>query len=360
MKRIHNFSAGPAALPLAVLEQIQAEWLDYHGSGMALMEMSHRGHRFMDVASRCEAAIRDVLGVPDDYYVLFLQGGATAQFGVVPQNLLGANRTASFVVTGSWSQKAFKDFAGFGQAHLAASTEAQAFRSLPALTDWSLQPGSAYLHLCGNETIHGVEFAEDPPVLPLPVVADLSSNIASRPIDVRRYGVIYAGAQKNLGPSGLTLVIVRKDLCRDVLPGTLSINDYRVMAASESMLNTPPTFAWYAIGLVFQWIRDQGGLAEMARRNAAKAALLYGYLDSQDFYRNPVTPAARSRMNVPFLLSDPSLDKAFVAESEAAGFEGLKGHRSVGGMRASLYNAVTLADVEALVAFMKDFVQRRA
>lgn len=359
MSRIFNFSAGPATLPEPVLERARAELLDYAGTGMGVMEMSHRGPPFMAIASACERDLREVLGLPTRYKVLFMQGGATAQFGVVPQNLLRGRDSADYVCTGVWGRKAFQECAKFTRPRIAASSEADGFRHIPDRALWQLNPDAAYVHITTNETIHGVEFHDIPDVGKVPLVADMSSNFASRPMDLSRYALIYAGAQKNIGPAGLTIVIVREDLLGQALPGTLSIHDYRLVADHDSMLNTPPCFAWYVCGLVFQWMKAEGGLAAIGERNARKAALLYGYLDGQDFYRNAVRREDRSLMNVPFTLADRALDAAFLAGANAAGLAGLKGHRLLGGMRASLYNAMPVAGVEALVGYMKEFARVR-
>lgn len=361
MARIWNFSAGPAGLPEPVLAQVQEELLDWHGAGCGVMEMSHRGKEFTGIAQQAEADLRSLMGIPDHYKVLFLQGGATLQFAQIPMNLL-AGRSADYVVTGSWSKKAIKEAQKIGaQVRCIATTEAEGFTRFPEKL--AVASDAAYVHVCTNETIHGVEVFSDQPlgVLPegVPLVADMSSHILSRPVNVADYGLIYAGAQKNIGPSGVTVVIVREDLLGKA-PGNIpSVMDYQVMAENDSMLNTPPTFAIYVAGLVFQWLKAQGGLAAMEKRNAEKAALLYGCIDGSDgFYRNPVVPAYRSRMNVPFTLARPELETEFLAATKAAGMIGLKGHKSVGGMRASLYNAMTLAGVQALVDFMNDFARR--
>src|SRR5690554_1906507 len=365
MSRVYNFSAGPAALPEEVLRQAAEEMLDWNGAGCGVMEMSHRGRHFTAIAERAEADLRALMGVPDDYRVLFLHGGATQQFSQIPMNLL-AGGSADYIVTGSWSQKALQTaqaiapFVG-GRVRCAGSTEAAGFRGLPRADELSLDPSAAYLHLCTNETIHGVEYLDEAglPQGAVPLVADMSSHILSRPMDVRRYGMIYAGAQKNMGPSGLVVAIVRDDLLDRAWAGTPGVMRYRTMAEHASMLNTPPTYAIYIAGLVFQWIRRQGGLAAMAALNAAKAKLLYDFIDASGLYRNEVDPACRSRMNVPFLLADTRLEGDFLAGAEAAGLAQLKGHKSVGGMRASIYNAMPLAGVEALVAYMREFERTR-
>ncbi|MEM9743230.1 MAG: 3-phosphoserine/phosphohydroxythreonine transaminase [Pseudomonadota bacterium] len=356
--RVHNFSAGPAALPLAVLERAQQELTDFQGSGMSVMEMSHRSKAFVDIAAQAEADCRTLLAIPDDYAVLFLQGGATAQFAAVPLNLCPNGGKADYINTGSWSTKAIKEAARYLDAHEAASSKTSNFDRIPPFTDWSLREDADYLHLCSNETIGGVQFHDVPAVDAL-LVADMSSDIMSRPVDVSRYGVIYAGAQKNLGPAGLTLVIVRRDLLDRPASAVPSVLDYAAQAAADSMANTPPTYAWYLVGLVFQWLLQQGGLAAMAERNARKAQTLYALIDGSNFYASPVQPESRSHMNVPFTLPDAALDAEFLAGAEAAGLKNLKGHRSVGGMRASLYNAVELDAVEALCSYMQDFERER-
>jgi len=368
--RAFNFSAGPAGLPLEVLRQAQEELLDWHGIGAGIMEVSHRGKAFSGVLAEAEADLRELLAIPDNYKVLFLQGGQTLQFAQVPMNLL-AGRSADYLVTGTWSQKAHREAARFGKARLVASTDdGGTFTRLPAIGDLRFNPDAAYFHLCTNETIHGVEVHEDyeaklyealAAAAPgVPLVSDMSSHILSRPLDVRRYGLISAGAQKNIGPSGLTLVIVRDDLLGRAAAGTPTILDYRNQADNDSMLNTPSTFAIYVAGLVFKWLKEKGGLTAMDRINRQKAALLYAAIDGSDgFYKNPVAAACRSNMNVPFNLPTPELEAQFVFEAEAAGFLGLKGHKSVGGIRASLYNAVSLEAVQALVRFMEGFREQR-
>lgn len=363
MTRLWNFSAGPAALPEEVLRQAQQEMLDWQGAGCSVMEMSHRGKEFMGILHQAEADLRELLAIPPNYKVLFLQGGATLQFSQIPMNLLGKG-AADYVVTGSWSKKAYKEaqrLFGTDRIRCVASTESEQFSRFPAVDEIKLNADAAYLHVCTNETIHGVEVKDAAalPVTDVPLVADMSSHILSAPIDVSRYGLIYAGAQKNIGPSGLVIVIVREDLLGKASPDTPAVLDYAVMAENESMLNTPPTFGIYMAGLIFQWLKHKGGLAEMAKINRAKAELLYGCIDaSAGFYRNPVQPQWRSWMNAPFTLANPELDAAFLAESKAAGLLALKGHKSVGGMRASIYNAIPLAGVQALVAFMNDFAKK--
>ena len=359
MTRVWNFSAGPAALPEEVLRQAQEELLDWQGAGCSVMEMSHRGKEFMSILARAEADLRELMGIPEQYRVLFLQGGATQQFAQIPMNLL-AGRSADYIVTGSWSKKAFKEAQRIGQVRCAATTEESGFNRLPTAEEIKLDPFAAYLHVCTNETIHGVEIpAQRIADTGVPLVADMSSHILSRPVPVEKFGLIYAGAQKNIGPSGVTLVIVHRDLL-GMAPLTIpSVMDYAVMAENGSMLNTPPTFGIYIAGLVFQWLKRQGGLAGIDAVNAEKARILYDCIDnSGGFYTNPVDPDCRSRMNVPFVLADGALDAAFLADAKAAGMLGLKGHKSVGGMRASIYNAVSLDAVQALVGFMNDFAKR--
>jgi phosphoserine aminotransferase len=326
---------------------------------MSVMEMSHRDKEFMSIAQQAEADLREVAGIPANYKVLFMQGGATAQFSFIPMNLLRGRQSVDFVLTGDWGKKAAKEAARYARVNIVATSEADKFTSIPLRASWKLDREAAYVHVTSNETIHGVEFAGDPEVGAVPLVADMSSDILSRPFDVSSYGLIYAGAQKNIGPSGLTIVIVRDDLIGQAQPMTPGIFDYKQMADNESMLNTPPCFAWYISGLVFKWIKANGGLEGIGARNARKAALLYDYIDSQGFYRNPVAKADRSRMNVPFTLADATLDAEFLKGAKAAGLSGLKGHRSVGGMRASLYNAMSEHSVGELVAYMKEFARTR-
>jgi len=325
---------------------------------MSVMEMSHRGKDFVAIAERAEADLRRLMGIPEDYHVLFLQGGATSQFAMVPMNLLRGRGRADYIDTGLWSRKAIKEARRYCEVNVAASSEAQGYTTIPPRETWRLDPQAAYVHYTPNETIGGVEFHWVPDTGEVPLVADMSSTILSRPVDVSRFGLIYAGAQKNIGPAGLTVVIVRKDLVGETLPGTPTMFDYAAHAEAGSMLNTPPTFAWYLAGLVFQWLLEQGGLEAMAERNRRKAEKLYAAIDASGLYRNPVDPACRSWMNVPFTLADPRLDAAFLAEAEAAGLVALKGHRSVGGMRASIYNAMPEEGVDRLIEFMQDFERR--
>lgn len=358
MTRVYNFSAGPAMLPQEVLERARDELVEWRESGMSVMEMSHRGKEFMGIAERAEADVRELLGIPNNYRVLFLQGGASSQFAMVPLNLLRGGAKADYLNTGSWSQKAIAEAKRFCEVNLAASTEAEKFTRAPAAEELSLSADAAYVHYTSNETIQGVEFPYIPDTGDTPLVADMSSTILSRPIDVSRYALIYAGAQKNIGPAGITLVIVRDDLIGQPLAGTPTMLDYKVHAENDSMYNTPPTYAWYIAGLVFEWLKHKGGLAGMAAINKRKADKLYAAIDGSGFYANPVEPASRSWMNVPFTLADPALDEAFLTEAKQAGLYTLKGHRSVGGMRASIYNAVPEEGVDALVAFMADFEKR--
>jgi phosphoserine aminotransferase len=354
MSRVYNFSAGPAALPQEVLEQLRDEMLDWHGHGMSVMEMSHRGKAFVGIAQQAEADLRELLSVPANYKVLFLQGGATAQFAAIPLNLAAPETTVDYVNTGAWSKKAIAEAKKFCKVNLVADAASSNYAHVPPLAEWQRSPDAAYLHYTPNETIGGVEFPFVPEV-DVPLVADFSSTILSRPIDVSRYGVIYAGAQKNIGPAGLVVVIVREDLLGRARPGVPTVFDWKAMAADGSMLNTPATYSWYVAGLVFQWIKRQGGLAVMAQRNSAKAEKLYRAIDSSGFYRNPVAVECRSWMNVPFTLPSQDLEKPFAEGARKAGLVALEGHRSVGGMRASIYNAMPMAGVEALVEYMAEF-----
>ena len=358
MTRVYNFSAGPAALPETVLRQAADEMLDWHGSGMGVMEMSHRGKEFVSIADEAQALLRKLLGVPPNYKVLFMQGGAIAENAVVPMNLLRGKASADYVDTGEWSKKSIKEARRYARVNVAASAADSGYTTIPPRQTWQLDPGAAYVHICSNETIGGVEYPEPPDVGAVPLVADMSSSILSRPVDVSKYGAIYAGAQKNIGPAGLTIVIVRDDLIGQALPATPTAFDYKVVADNDSMYNTPPTYAIYIAGLVFKWIDAQGGLAAMEARNRAKAALLYDFLDTTDFYRAPVDKAVRSLMNVPFKLRDDALDDAFLKGAKERGMVQLKGHRSVGGMRASIYNAMPIEGVQALVDYLREFEAR--
>jgi phosphoserine aminotransferase len=357
--RVFNFAAGPATLPLEVLERAREELTDWQGSGMSVMEVSHRSKAFVAVAEEAEARLRSLLAVPASYRVLFLQGGATGQFAAVAMNLARPGAVADYLNTGAWSKKAIAEARRLElEVNVAADESASAYTTVPEAHALRLTPGAAYVHYTPNETIGGVEFPYVPASGATPLVADMSSTILSRPIEVSRFGLIYAGAQKNIGPSGICVVIVREDLLGRARSGTPSIFDYATVAAEHSMLNTPPTFGWYIAGLVFEWIEREGGLEAMAARNRAKSALLYGAIDGSGFYRNPVAKHCRSWMNVPFTLARPELDRSFLAGARAAGLANLEGHRSVGGMRASLYNAMPLAGVEALIAYMRDFERR--
>jgi phosphoserine aminotransferase len=358
MSRVFNFSAGPAALPAEVLEQLRDEMLDWRGQGMSVMEMSHRGKAFVGIAQQAEADLRELLAIPSNYKVLFLQGGATAQFAAIPMNLTRSDSVADYVNTGAWSKKAIGEAKRYCKVNVAADAAADNYSSIPHRSGWRLSPGAAYLHYTPNETIGGVEFPSVPEVGEVPLVADMSSTILSRPIDVSRFGVIYAGAQKNIGPAGLVVVIVRDDLLGKARPDTPTVFDWTAMSGDGSMLNTPATYSWYVAGAVFQWIKRQGGLATMERLNRAKAERLYAAIDGSGFYRNPVQPDCRSWMNVPFVLPSADLDKPFSEGAKAAGLVSLEGHRSVGGMRASIYNAMPMAGVEALVAYMQEFQRK--
>ena len=355
MTRVFNFSAGPAVLPETVLRQAAEEMLDWHGSGMSVMEMSHRGKEFIAIHAEAEALLRELLAIPSNYKVLFMQGGAIGENAIVPMNLLRGKTSIDFIDTGEWSKKSIKEARKYAAVNVAASAAATGYDRVPARSDWQLDANTAYVHICSNETIGGVEYHFTPDVGAVPLVADMSSHILSRPVDVAKYGLIYAGAQKNIGPAGLTIVIVREDLLGQALPLTPSAFDYNTVADNDSMYNTPPTYAIYIAGLVFNWLKAQGGLAAMAERNRAKAALLYDYLEASRLFTSPVQRDCRSLMNVPFKLRDEVLDAVFLKGAEARGLLQLKGHRSVGGMRASIYNAMPIEGVQALVSFMKEF-----
>ncbi|MBI5783710.1 MAG: 3-phosphoserine/phosphohydroxythreonine transaminase [Gammaproteobacteria bacterium] len=360
MTRVFNFSAGPAVLPEEVLKQAQAELLDWHGSGMSVMEMSHRGKEFIAIAEKAEADLRELMNIPANYKVLFLQGGASAQFAMVPMNLLRGKKSADYINTGEWSKKAIKEAKKFGGVNVAATSEATNFSTVPPPKDWKLDPDAAYLHYTPNETIGGVEFSFVPQSGNVPLVADMSSTILSRPVDVTKYALIYAGAQKNIGPAGLTIVIVREDLIGNATANTPSMFDYKIHVENGSMYNTPPTYAWYIAGLVFDWLKKKGGLKGMAEINKRKAEKLYAFIDSSGgFYKNPVEKHSRSWMNVPFTLKDAALDEPFLKGTKAAGLVQLKGHRSVGGMRASIYNAMPEAGIDALIVYMQDFMKKQ-
>lgn len=360
MDNVYNFSAGPAGLPKAVMEKAQAEFINWNGLGTSVMEISHRSKEFIKVAEEAEQDLRDLLNIPDNYKVLFCQGGARAQFAAVPLNLLGSAKKATYIDAGYWAESAIKEAKKYCEVDVYdAKVEKDGKSAVADASEWTIDPESAYVHFCPNETIDGIEIS-DLPVTDKPIVADMSSNILSRQIDVSKYGVIYAGAQKNIGPAGICIAIVRDDLldlASDLLPSFIS---YKVLAEKDSMFNTPPTFAWYLSGLVFKWLKEQGGVPAMEQINREKAEILYGYIDSSSFYKNDIYPANRSRMNVPFQLAKPELDALFLDQAEARGLVALKGHRAVGGMRASIYNAMTVEGVQALVNFMKEFEANNA
>ena len=355
MSRVYNFSAGPAALPPEVLQQVRDDIPSWKNSGMTVMEVSHRGKDFIATAEKAEQDLRDLMGIPDDYSVLFLQGGATLQFAMVPLNLSQAGDRADYIQTGSWSKKAISEAKRFCNLNVAADSSDGNFTDIPGQDSWQLGNDAAYVHITPNETIAGVEYHFIPDVGDVPLVADMSSNILSRPIDVSRYGLIYAGAQKNIGPAGITLVIIRNDLIGGHRPETPTLLTYEAFASSGSMTNTPPTFAWYVAGLVFEYLKNRGGLDAVADVNKRKADKLYAAIDSSSFYSNPVQKHCRSLMNVPFILADANQDALFLQQSDAIGLKSLKGHRSVGGMRASIYNAMPEEGVDALIGFMQDF-----
>lgn len=360
MPRPYNFSAGPAALPEAVLQRAQEEMLDWGGSGMSVMEMSHRGKEFMSIAEKAEADLRELLAIPNNYKVLFMQGGASSQFAAIPLNLLNGKAGADYLNTGMWSKKAIAEGKRYGEVNVVATSEAEKFTTVPARDTWQCNADAAYFHYTPNETIGGVEMHEVPDVGEVPVIADMSSTILSRPLEVSKFGMIYAGAQKNIGPAGMAIIIIRDDLIGHADAATPSMLNYQIMADNDSMYNTPPTYTWYLAGLVFDWLKQQGGLSAMAERNKRKSDMLYQAIDQSDFYQNPVDPAYRSWMNIPFTLANPELDKAFLEGAKAAGLVTLKGHRSVGGMRASIYNAMPEEGVKALVDFMAEFERDKA
>lgn len=360
MTRVYNFSAGPAILPTEVLERAREEMLDWNGSGMSVMEMSHRGKEFMSIAAKAEADLRELMSIPSNYKVLFLQGGASSQFAMVPINLLNGRDGADYLLTGQWSKKAVSEAKRFCNVRIVADTSESKFTTVPNKTSLKFDSDAAYVHYTPNETIVGVEFPYLPDTGDVPLVADMSSTILSRPVDVSKFGLIYAGAQKNIGPAGLTLVIVREDLIGNAIPSMPVMFDYKTHSENESMYNTPPTYGWYLAGLVFEWLKQQGGLEGMARINQVKAETLYRAIDQSDFYTNPVEKSCRSWMNVPFILANAELDKAFLEGAAGNGLVTLKGHRSVGGMRASLYNAMPQAGVDALVEYMAEFERTRA
>jgi phosphoserine aminotransferase len=360
MTRVFNFSPGPATLPEPVLRQAAAEMLDWQGSGMSVMEMSHRGKEFIGIYEEAIALLRELMAVPANYKVLFMQGGAIGENAIVPMNLIGRTGRADYIVTGEWSTRSQKEASKFGKVNVAASGEANGFTAIPKRADWKLDPGAAYVHICSNETIGGVQYHWTPDTGSVPLVADMSSDILSRPIDVSKYGLIYAGAQKNMGPSGLTVVVVRDDLLGHALPVTPSAFNYQLQSENDSMYNTPPTYAIYIMGLVLKHFKSLGGIAAIEAHNQAKAKVLYDFLDGSKFYRSPVAREDRSLMNVPFKLKDDALDAEFLKGAQARGMIQLKGHRLVGGMRASLYNAMSLEGVQALVKYMKEFEDSHA
>ncbi len=358
MSKVYNFSAGPAVLPAEVLERAREELVDWHGSSMSVMEMSHRGKEFMSIAEKAEADLRELMKIPENYKVMFLQGGASSQFAMVPINLLRGNNKADYIWTGAWGKKAIAEAKRYCDVNVAASSEAEKFSTIPDPSGWKLDAGAAYVHYTPNETIGGVEFHWIPDVGDVPLVADMSSTILSRPVDVSKYGVIYAGAQKNIGPAGLTVAIVRDDLIGQTVDHQPVMFDYATHANNDSMYNTPPTYGWYLAGLVFEWLKEKGGLEAISMINHRKASALYKAIDTSDFYANPVDPDCRSWMNVPFTLADPELDATFLEEAKQEGLVTLKGHRSVGGMRASIYNAMPEEGVAALISFMGEFEKR--
>ena len=360
MDRVFNFSAGPAALPLEVLQQAQAELVNWHGSGMSVMEMSHRGKEYMSIQAEAEADLRELMGIPANYKVLFLQGGASLQFAMVPMNLLRGKASADYLNTGEWSKKAIKEAKKYGAVNVVASSEDKNFSYAPAQSQWKLDPNAAYVHITQNETIGGVELFWTPETGSVPLVSDMSSDILSRPFDVSKFGLIYAGAQKNIGPAGLTIVIVREDLLGQTVAGTPTMMDYAIQAENDSMYNTPPTYAIYIAGLVFKMLKAKGGLSAMEKVNRAKAQILYDVLDASSFFASPVARENRSLMNIPFTLKNPELDEEFLKGAKARGMIQLKGHRSVGGMRASIYNAMPVEGVQALADYMKEFEKTKA
>jgi len=359
-KRAFNFCAGPAALPEAVLQRAQAELLDWQGKGLSVMEMSHRSDDYVAIAEKAEQDLRDLLSIPSDYKVLFLQGGASQQFAEIPLNLLPEDGTADYVDTGIWSKKSIEEARRYGNVNVAASAKPYDYFAIPGQNEWQLSRNAAYLHYASNETIGGLQFDWIPETGDVPLVVDMSSDILSREVDISKFGLIYAGAQKNIGPSGLVVAIIREDLLGRARSSCPTMLNYKIAADNGSMYNTPATFSWYLSGLVFEWLKEQGGVAAMEQRNKAKKDLLYKAIDASEFYSNPIAKNARSWMNVPFRLADERLDKPFLAGADARGLLNLKGHRSVGGMRASIYNAVGLDAVEALVAYMAEFEKEHA
>ncbi|WP_203141206.1 3-phosphoserine/phosphohydroxythreonine transaminase [Marinobacter mangrovi] len=360
MSRAYNFCAGPATLPTEVLQQAREEMLDWRGTGMSVMEMSHRSDEFVAIAKEAEQDLRELAGVSDDYAVLFMQGGASSQFATVPLNLLGDKTSADYINTGIWSKKAIAEARRFADVNVAASSEADGFTTIPDQSAWRTNPEAAYLHYTPNETIGGLEYDFIPDSGSVPLVADMSSTMLSRPLDISRFGLIYAGAQKNIGPSGLVVVIIRKDLLGHARAQTPTMLDYRVIADNDSMYNTPATYSWYLAGLVFKWLKARGGVQAMGEINKRKADKLYGYIDASGFYANPIEPRFRSWMNVPFTLADDSLNSAFLKGAEERNLLNLKGHRTVGGMRASIYNAMPEEGIDALIDYMQTFEKERA
>lgn len=361
MSQVFNFCAGPAMLPVEVMKKAQAEFINWQGTGCSVMELSHRSKEFMAVAAKAEADLRDLMAIPDNYSVLFCHGGGRGQFSAVPANLLPQGKSADYIVSGSWSKAAAAEAEHYGKVNSidVVNNIDDETHVLPS-SQWPLNPEAAFVHYCPNETVDGIEMFDIPETNGVPLVADMSSTILSHEIDVSKFGLIYAGAQKNIGPSGLTIVIVRNDLLGNAQLTTPSIMNYQILAKNDSMYNTPPTYAWFLAGLVFQWLKEAGGVSEISKINQQKAELLYRYIDSSDFYQNHIEPKSRSLMNVPFWLTDKSLDEAFLSQAEAQGLMALKGHRNVGGMRASIYNAMPLAGLEALVAFMKAFAEKNS
>ncbi|MCG2581518.1 MAG: 3-phosphoserine/phosphohydroxythreonine transaminase [Marinobacter sp.] len=359
MSRAYNFCAGPATLPESVLQQARDEMLDWRGSGMSVMEMSHRSDEFLEIAATAEKDLRELAGISDDYAVLFMQGGASSQFSTIPLNLLGDKTSADYVNTGIWSKKAIAEASRYGTVNVAASSEADGFTTIPDQEFWNTNADAAYLHYTPNETIGGLEFDFVPDSGRVPLVADLSSTMLSRPLDVSKFGLIYAGAQKNIGPSGLVVVVIRKDLLGKARKETPTMMNYQVIADNDSMYNTPATYSWYLAGLVFKWLKARGGVQAMGEINLRKARKLYDFIDDNDFYANPIDPRFRSWMNVPFTLGDDALNGDFLKGADARGLLNLKGHRSVGGMRASIYNAMPEAGVDALIAYMAEFAKER-
>jgi phosphoserine aminotransferase len=359
-QNVYNFGAGPAMLPVEVMKTAQAELLDWHGTGISVIEMSHRSKEFASIVEESEADLRELLNVPDTHRILFLQGGASSQFAMVPMNLLGKNRTADYIHTGIWSGKAIKEAQRFGNINIAASSETESFLTIPDTSEWKLSTDPAYVYYTDNETIGGLEFSGLPDVGDVPLVSDMTSNFLSRPIDISRFGVIIAGSQKNIGPAGLVIVIVREDLLGKAGTNIPSLYDYAIQNREKSLYNTPPTFTWYMAGLVFKWVKEQGGISAMQSKSMIRSGKLYQAIDGSEFYANPVRHEFRSRMNVPFTLPDDSLNDAFLNQARERGMVELKGHRSVGGMRASLYNAMPEEGVNALLDFMREFANRNA